>query len=216
MTHIICSHGFGVTKTGRGLFTDIAAALPEHTFELFDYNIVHGNRDIEVATLDEQAATLQGVIDAAPEQSVLLCHSQGSMIAGMVDLRTVAKVIMLAPPLSESVQSVMSMLSARVESNAPHPQKIIRIPRKDGTNTLVSTAYIEEMMNTDPKNLYHIVANTTPTVIVNALDDELVGNTSFSDITVQQIDLSADHNFTGAARNELIAILKDSLRTEAM
>jgi len=205
MTHIICSHGFGVTKTGRGLFTDIAAALPEHTFELFDYNRIHSNGDIEVATLDEQATTLQAVIDAAPKQSVLLCHSQGSMIAGMVDLRKIAKVILLAPPLFESVQSVMSMLAARVESDAPHSQEIIRIPRKDSTSTLVSTAYIEEMMNTDPKNLYRIIANTTPTTIVNALDDELVGETSFDDMPVQQIDISADHNFTGESRNELIA-----------
>lgn len=34
---VVYSHGFGVRKDDRGLFTDIAAALPEAESVMFDY-----------------------------------------------------------------------------------------------------------------------------------------------------------------------------------
>jgi hypothetical protein len=37
---VIYSHGFGVRKDDRGLFTDIAATLPSAEHIMFDYNQV--------------------------------------------------------------------------------------------------------------------------------------------------------------------------------
>jgi len=127
------------------------------------------------------------------------------MIAGMVNLGKIAKVIMIAPPLVDSLHSVMTMLSTKVaKDSSPTSPRVITIPRKDGTQTIVPTEYIQGILATNPIDLYKRVADTTPTVIVNALNDELVGETSFSGITVQQIDLLADHNFTGESRKALI------------
>lgn len=76
MATIICSHGFAVRADSMGMFTDVAAAFPEHEFRMFDYYDIAPNGDQIVRSLDEQATLLQQQIDGVPGgKIILLCHS---------------------------------------------------------------------------------------------------------------------------------------------
>jgi hypothetical protein len=205
MQRIICSHGFGVLADGRGMFTELAAALPRLEFVTFDYNKVMPNGDILVATLDEQAQKLQMAIDQNPDGSILLCHSQGCIIAGLVDLTKISKVVLLAPPTSTSIQSFMQRMMERPGSNV-NLNGISKLPRSDGTVTLVPASYLKSFAGKNPFELYEAVANAKPTLIIRATEDEVVGLTNVNEVQIAtHRDIKADHNFTGESRTQLIA-----------
>src|SRR5688500_4803226 len=110
MTKIIFSHGFGVRADARGMFTEIAANFPEYQCEMFDYNHILKNGDIEVAPLNDQAKKLQDILNKQKDKVILIAHSQGCIVAGVVDLENVKKVILLAPPENVSMQRVINKL----------------------------------------------------------------------------------------------------------
>ncbi len=57
---IIYSHGFGVQKDDRGLFTDIAKDLPGFEHFMFDYNEFDAEiNTMSVTPLDKQAEILK-------------------------------------------------------------------------------------------------------------------------------------------------------------
>lgn len=63
---VIYSHGFGVRKDDRGLFTDIAAALPNAQHIMFGYNQVdEATNNLTVAPPDQQAQKLRQLISEA-------------------------------------------------------------------------------------------------------------------------------------------------------
>ena len=96
---VIYSHGFGVRKDDRGLFTDIAAALPGATHRMFDYNRrdeTTGN--LTVAPLAEQVGMLRNQIEKARADTPgaiidLICHSQGCIVAALLAPRDVRKTL---------------------------------------------------------------------------------------------------------------------------
>src|SRR6185369_13842555 len=100
---IVFSHGFGVRKEDRGLFTAIAKALPDAKSVLFDYNPINEESNTLTAKpLNEQALKLRKVINSARAEFPgaiidLVCHSQGCVVAGLVKPRGIRKVIMLTP-----------------------------------------------------------------------------------------------------------------------
>lgn len=101
---IIYSHGFGVQKDDRGLFTDIAAAFPDAHHVMFDYNeIDEANNTLVVAPLDAQAARLNIEIARAraahPDVTIdIIAHSQGCVAAALAVPTGVRTTILLAPP----------------------------------------------------------------------------------------------------------------------
>lgn len=209
MQKVICSHGFGVRADSRGLFPALAASLSEYEFITFDYNDISDTGDTVVPTLDEQARKLQAVIDQHPDGSVLLCHSQGCMIAGMVDLGRISKIVLVAPPTTVGIQRVMNTLMNQAGSEI-NPSGISRLPRKDGTHTLISADYLKSMAASNPIKHYETVIQAKPTLIIRATNDEVLGMTDVNQIPgATHIDINADHNFTGDSRAELTAALQD-------
>ena len=207
MQTVICSHGFGVRANARGLFTDIEKSFADHAFVMFDYNSIDNDGNTVVPTLAEQVTKLQQVIDDSPNGSILLCHSQGSIIAGLVDLNKISKVVILAPPVMLSMTKIINKMMKK-------PGSIIslngysKLPRSDGAITYVPNGYAESLLNIDPIELYSNIAYSKPVVIVRSLNDEVVGYTNVDDVrSAQIIDVVADHNFTGASRQALIAML---------
>lgn len=211
MKSVICSHGFGVTADSRGMFPEIARNIPGAEFVVFDYNKVKPNGDTIASSLDEQAKKLQAQIDAATGEIVLLCHSQGSVIAGLVDLSRVAKVILLAPPVNMSMQRVIGKMLDRPGSKI-NLDGLSELPRTDGTTTYLPKAYLESLDNYTPMELYQTIATTVPTVIVRATRDEVVGLTNVDEVKgVTHYDIAADHNFLSKSRQQLIQIIKKEL-----
>lgn len=209
MKTIVCSHGFAMRADSAGMFTDIAKAFPVYDFKMFDYYDIAPNGDQLVRSLDDQAKLLQQQIDAVPDgEIVLLCHSQGSTVAGLVDLTRVSKVILLAPPIEMSRTGLINRMRHRKGAKLnPHGTSVI--PRSDGTTMTIPVEYMDSLEAHDRSTLYQRMANTVPTVTIRALQDEILGLTDFSAVmNLKVIDVEAGHNFTGEGRVRLIAALK--------
>ena len=194
------------------MFTDIAAAFPEYEFRMFDYYDIQPNGDQTVRSLDEQAAILQKQIDNAPEgEIVLLCHSQGSTVAGLVDLSRVSKAILLAPPVEISRASLINRMRHRKGARL-NPRGMSVIPRTNGTTMRIPVEYMDSIEAHDRLTLYRAIATEIPTTVIRATSDEILGLTPLEQIEgVELIDIDADHNFTGSGRQKLIEILNSVL-----
>lgn len=212
MSKIIFSHGFGVKADARGMFTEIAANFPEYQCEMFNYNNILENGDIEVAPLSDQAKKLQNVLDQQKDKVVIIAHSQGCITAGMVSLDNVRRVILLAPPEKMSMQRVMDKLMRKPGAEV-NLSGVSKLPRSDGTTTLISREYIESVSNINPLEIYQTIANEVATTIVRCTEDEVLGLTEVNKIkNATHIDIEADHDFTGTGRAKLLGFLSGELR----
>lgn len=211
MKKIICSHGFGVRADSLGMFPDIAEGLPGFDFEMFDYNRIMPGGDIVVLSIVDQAQILQRMIDQADQGSVLLCHSQGCIIAGLVDLSKVDQVILLAPPVHTSMRRLFSRLLSHAEED--EMGRGAKLARRDGSTMHLTNDYINSVIDHNPMELYKNIADTKPTVIVRATMDDLLGPTDFNYIqNAQHVDIVGNHNFNGSARGELVVQLEKILQ----
>ena len=210
MKKVICSHGFGVRSDSLGMFPEIADGLPGFNFEMFDYNRIMPSGDMVTLSIIDQAEILQKVIDSAGPGSILLCHSQGCIIAGLVDLANIDKVVLLAPPVHTSMRRLFRRVMARVgEPVAGRPARLVR---HDGTAMHLTQDYINSVIDHNPMELYENIAGTKPTIIVRAMMDDLLGPTDFNHINnATHIDIVGNHNFSGPARLELIQRLEKIL-----
>ena len=93
MKHVtVFSHGFGVQQDARGMFSEIAEALPGVECRMFNYNLIDEvARTVAVRTLGEQAKILEAQVGEVrrdnPEAIIdLVCHSQGCVVAGVATL----------------------------------------------------------------------------------------------------------------------------------
>jgi pimeloyl-ACP methyl ester carboxylesterase len=174
MVKIICSHGFAMRADSAGMFTDITAAFPDYDFKMFDYYDIKPNGDQIIRSLDEQAKILQQQIDAAPDgEIVLLCHSQGSTVAGLVDLRRISKIILLAPPIKISRAGLINRMRHRKGAKL-NPYGTSTIPRSNGTTMTIPVEYMDSIEAHNRLALYQKMAGTKPTTIIRAAQDEIL------------------------------------------
>jgi hypothetical protein len=219
-THIIIfSHGFGVRKENRGLFTAVYRAIPNIKGVMFDYNPINEKSNTLTAKpLNEQAHKLRHVINGAraenPDAIIdLVCHSQGCVVAGLVKPRGIRKVIMLAAPDDISPELVAEQLGRNLES--PIDTSIrTRLSRADGSTTVIHPEYWMSLAGIKPVKLYNNLARVTALRILNAKQDEILGETSFEGIdpSVSLVRLDGNHNFDEeASRKRILHILQKEL-----
>lgn len=208
MKTIICSHGFGVRADSRGMFTDVSAAFADFDFKLFDYEEVAPNSDTVVRPLPERAKLLQQHVDSAEGEIILLCHSLGCIVAGLVDLAKVSKVILLTPPINITKQRFIDLLGSR-QGSQYNPVGLSILPRTDGTTMYLPKEFFDSVDSVNPMELFQKVADIKSTVIIRATNDKIVGLTNVNEIKkAQHIDIDSDHNFTGDNRQKLIDQLR--------
>jgi hypothetical protein len=209
MKTIICSHGFAVRADSLGMFTDISEAFPEYDFRMFDYYDIQPNGDQSVRPLEEQTKLLEAQIDTVEDNEiVLLCHSQGSTVAGLADLTKVSKVILMAPPVKTTKDGILNRLRQRKGSKLD-PYAMSIVPRSDGTTMYVPAAYLNSLEQYDRMTLFQHIADNVQTVVIRATEDEVLGLTNVNEIkNARHIDIAADHNFTGKHRQQLIEVLR--------
>jgi len=210
MSTVVCSHGFGVRADGRGMFTELQTAFPEHAFVMFDYNQVLKNGDIVVAPIDQQVVRLEKVLSSHSD-AVLLAHSQGCIVASMANMSHVKKVVLLAPPVEMSMQRVIDKLSRKPGATIDL-EGVSKLPRRDGTTTQITHEYIQSVNNVNPSSLYANLAQKLPVTIIRATNDDVLGLTNFNEVPEAcRIDLDADHDFQDVARTLLINALRPLL-----
>ncbi len=216
---VIFSHGFGVRQDARGMFPDIAGAMPGVEPVMFDYNTFdEAARTVTVRPLREQAKLLEEQVSQArakhPEAVIdLICHSQGSVVAGLAELETfkVRKALLLAPPVTMNFERMLANFRSR-PGTVIDMKGMSRLARRDGSFTLVPAEYFAERAQINPLRLYASLAAYASVVIVKAKEDEILGTTDFSMLPgAHTIELSGGHDFTGEAREALISAVKKEL-----
>lgn len=216
---IIFSHGFGVRKEDRGLFTAIARSLPDVKSVLFDYNPINeASNTLTAKPLDEQARKLRKVINSTRAEYPgaiidLVCHSQGCVVAGLLKPRGIRKVIMLTPPEDISEATVVEQLGARTGTVIDVAART-RLPRADGSTTVIHPEYWQSLAGIDPVKLYNKLARVTALRIMSARQDEVLGKVGFAglDPGVSHITLDGNHNFDDEeSRKRLLYILQKEL-----
>lgn len=213
MKYLLFSHGFGVKKDSRGMFTEIAESFPEYQPVMFDYNIVNDEiNEVTVEPYSKQALTLENQITNILEKDkeadiTLICHSQGCVVPCLVNGLDVSKAVLLAPP------KILGSNMSRNQNVSKGSDGSIRIPRKDGTITIVTSDFIAELDKTVPVELYNRLSRNIETTIVVAGQDEILKDVDFSELAdkIQIIKIDGDHNFTGENRKGLIETLSKIL-----
>jgi len=214
---VIFSHGFGVRKEDRGLFSAIARVIPEAESVLFDYNPIHeASNTLTAEPLDEQARKLRKVINTNrteyPNAIIdLVCHSQGCVVAAMLKPRGIRKVIMLTPPDDVSVETVAKQLSSH---GAIDTSTRTRLARTDGSTTVIHPDYWQSLAGIKPTKLYNLLARVTALRIISARQDEVLGEVSFEGIHpgISVVKLDGNHNFDDEeSRKRVLYILQKEL-----
>ncbi|MFA4999692.1 MAG: hypothetical protein WC519_03155 [Parcubacteria group bacterium] len=228
--------GFGNRATSRGLFLgfDKVFSIPTTYHILADYNGVTEDGRLLVTSLLAQAQKLGDVIkDIKPYVSGstvhFVAHSQGcEVVALLVDQKMLrvpilmGTAILLAPPKTISVQDVARMFERPgAELNL---EGYSFLPRADGSMTVVSSEYWSRLINVDCESGYgKLAAIMKRTIIVNAGEDKCVEKVEKinispyfrkrTEVIVKEIP-GADHNFTGDACPELMAVLEKLMKIE--
>ncbi|MEO5690604.1 MAG: hypothetical protein ABIQ64_00255 [Candidatus Saccharimonadales bacterium] len=216
---VIFSHGFGVHKTNRGLFTAIANALPHSQPVLFDYSPIHEeSKTITARPLHDQVLKLRKVINTArldyPNAVIdLVCHEQGCVVAALLKPRDIRKIIMLAPPAAISEDVVIKQLASRSETPID-PATRTRLSGSDGSTTVIHPEYWQGLSGIKPIKLYNNLARFTQLRIINAKQDDVIRPQDFEglDPSVSCVSLTGNHYFEDeASRNQLLHILQKEL-----
>lgn len=212
MKTVVCSHGFGVDATGRGMFTDIAASFPDIKFVMFDYSIIDEAGNMTVRPIPEQVQLLNDQLAGAEGEIILLCHSKGCVVGALADVSKVSQVIFLAPPDkdSQTIEHFAATFGSR-EGAVFNPAGMSSIPRRDGTITYVSKEYLETQAPLDAPKLYADLAAKLPLTVICAADDEILAKATLKVPGAQNLALPANHDFSGPARQELINQLRELL-----
>ncbi len=205
---IIFSHGFGVRKDSRGMFTEIAEWFPDYTCVLFDYNQLPNNNTIIVSSLSDQAKMFEGVLENYMKQHPqarfsILAHSQGAVPVALAAHGIFDQIVLLAPSMSKDINKSIKYFLQYPNTKIDLEGESI-LERKDGSRTLVPKEFWQDRQKYEPIALYNKLAERYPVTVVFADQDEVVTN-ALEDFSqgIQKVHINADHNFTGEARNEL-------------
>jgi hypothetical protein len=216
---VIFSHGFGVRKDDRGLFTAISRALPDAESILFHYNPINDKSNTLTAKpLNEQVQKLRKVINTARAEYPgaiidLVCHSQGCVVPAILKPRGIRKVIMLTPPDEVSEAVLIKQLGSHTQTPIDVTVRT-RLPRADGSTTVIHPEYWQSLAGIEPVKLYNRLAKFTTLRIINARNDEVLGPVSFEGIDpgISFVTLDGGHNFDEEeSRKRILYILQKEL-----
>lgn len=215
-THVIVySHGFGVRKDDRGLFTDIANAIPEAEHIMFDYNVIDEQANtLTVSPLQAQVQKLRERLSHIDSDAIVdvIAHSQGCVVAALAKPLNVRKILCLAPPDNVDVSRLINFFGSRDGSDI-NLEGQSRIPRRDGSTTIIPAAYWQSLKGLDVIRLYNRLPDLAQVKFLIANEDEVLGMTNF-DKTDERIDLvqvSGNHDFTDGDRQHLVDLVKNEI-----
>lgn len=216
---IVFSHGMGVGRDNRGLFTEISQRVEDMgaTTYLFDYNKIDEiARTMEVLPFSEQALLLQDTIDHAHEahpgaEIVIIAQSQGCLIPALCDMSHVKHVINIAPFFHTNMQDVLRRYTSSPENVVDFTGVSIR-KRTDGTTTIIPASYWRERFSTDVVALYNNLAQRVLLTLISALQDEVMDNIELRQIKYARIiNTDGNHDFTAQYRPILLDIIVKEL-----
>ena len=212
---VIFSHGFGVTKDSRGMFTDIVSMFGDDIeCVLFDYNIIDESANtITIRPFSEQKNILENIINETkiknPNAVIdIITHSQGCIITGLVNPTGIRKVILLAPPFDLKMKKLIELFKQRPGTEINF-DGVSKLARNDGTVSIVPKDFWQEASHINPIDIYNNLALSNDVTIVNANQDEILSTNNFLEIkNIKVINIDGNHNFNGGYRNGLLETIK--------
>lgn len=212
---IVYSHGFGVRKDDRGLFTDIANAIPEAEHVMFDYNLIdEQTKTLTVSPLQGQVQKLREQLSKIDSSAIvdLVAHSQGCVVAALAKPQNVRQILCLAPPDNVDVERLLNFFGSRDGSEIDLDGQS-RIPRRDGSTTIIPAAYWQSLKGLDVIRLYNRLPELAKVKFLIANDDEVLGMTNFdkTDERIELVQIDGNHDFTDEARQPLVDLVRNEV-----
>lgn len=207
--YIIYSHGFGVRKDDRGLMTDIASAIPNAEHIMFDYNDFDENTNtMRVSPLTKQVERLREKIESLTLQEGdvvdLVAHSQGCLVSALAKPKDIRHMVFITPPDNVDTSRLIGFFGDR-EGSVIDIDGESRIPRRDGTTTIIHADYWKSLAPLDPIRLYNRLPDLSKVTFIIANEDEVLGVSNFDQVD-ERIDLEqleGNHDFNGEYRDAL-------------
>jgi surfactin synthase thioesterase subunit len=180
---------------------------------MFDYNLINNETDeVTVEPYSKQSELLNAELNSiyksdTDAEITLICHSQGCIIPCLIKDIKIERAVLLAPP------KILGSNMRRNKNAVKTEQGEFRIPRKDGTTTIVTKEFVEELDKTFPLELYSNLSNSTNSFAVIAKQDEIIRDTDLSALAdkIKIYEIDGDHNFTGKNRKGLMETLSKIL-----
>ncbi|MEO7363944.1 MAG: alpha/beta hydrolase [Candidatus Saccharimonadales bacterium] len=220
---VVFSHGFGVERTGRGLFSDIVTALPSNFgYVMFDY-YEHEDNTVRITSFEDQQCSLLTIIAWLSEQGSvhdisLVAHSMGCIVAALAQPPELQRAVMLAPPLSFDSKIRKYFLE---QPGATNNDGSWSIPRRDGTATIITESVFDEIEHLQPAEALLDYAAVQPYELLIPTDDDVLGTVDYNDLSLDpnisaRTIAEADHNFSGVSREPLVAAVIDWLTSPTL
>lgn len=212
---IVYSHGFGVRKNDRGLFTDIAKALPGAEHVMFDYNLIDEQTNtLTVSPLQRQVQLLKEQLNKIGSDAAvdLVAHSQGCVVAALAKPKNVRQVLCLAPPDNVDVERLINFFGSR-DGSVIDLDGQSKIPRRDGSTTIIPASYWQSLKGLDVIRIYNRLPDLAKVKFLIANEDEVLGMSNFdkTDERIDLVQLGGNHDFTDDARQPLVDYVKNEL-----
>jgi hypothetical protein len=215
--NLLFSHGYGVKKDSKGLFTAIADSLPDgFTPILFDYYHVDG-KNITVRPPSEMIEILKQRYSELDGETWLIGHSMGCTLIAMSGL-TPSKTLFLAPPLQISSRPVdfrQYFLSRHPDAREENGS--VYITRKNGGIFCLTPEWFEELghlthgtpaLNYMAHNDVSIIFGTEDLSTPIPEDDH-----DFWDLHKPVNTIPGNHNFNPPHRDKLVSTIIDILQS---
>ena len=217
---VVFSHGFGVQRDSRGMFSELAESFDsDWGVLLFDYNDINGN-NVSLRPYSVQQAMLKTVLEYVKDQYktiVVVGHSMGAITVGLLDSPIPVLSILLAPPVHGPRPNADSAWAAR--PGAYYEGDMLIVPRKDGTISHIPQAFFDESALVDCPQVLEHYARHANVFIIQALEEDILSHTeNYQRLQIDQtrlIALHGNHNFDSPHRAELKSTIYKLLRTVA-
>jgi hypothetical protein len=207
----VYSHGFGVKRDDRGLFTDIAAVFSDDEHVMFDYNEVDEVRnELTISPLPEQVRRLNSTLNQIQHEHDkaeinLICHSQGCVVAALASPRGIRQTVFVTPPSSLSVDRMIKIFGSR-KGAVINLDGMSEFSRRDGSTTIVPRQYWQSIHDVKPISLYKSFTALTELHMISANQDEILKTVDFTGLTsdAHVVAIDGNHDFTGDNRQNLL------------
>jgi hypothetical protein len=217
---VIFSHGFGVKRDSRGMFKEIGDILKDKYLVIrFDYNKILEDENVTyVYPLGMQAEILRKVMNFTRDklnakELNIIAHSFGCLIVGELFPRA-ERIVLNAPPMESPYKEMIEHFSSRKETEL-NENGLSKIKRSDGSWTYIGSDFWNEVKSTEPVKMYLNLSKTSKTTFIRALKDERIRGGDYGKIeseeNIEYVELVADHNFSGLARQIWLDKLKEIL-----
>jgi pimeloyl-ACP methyl ester carboxylesterase len=218
---VIFAHGFGVKRNSWGMFNEIGDMLKERSMVVrFDFNQINTQENAtHVVPCSLQSRMLDQVIDKftllfSPENTSLIAHSMGCVVAGLLQPKNIQKTVLLAPPTTSPYKRLVEYFSKRPGSRIDENKESV-IERSDGSWTYIPSEFWSEIKTIEPQELYNNHFAKTNLYAVKPLQDQVIINEDYSDLkrllNEKYIEIEGSHDFHPPHRQKLLDTIGELL-----